>query len=294
MTELKKIKNEETDKEAVLLQDFSQCVYDILQIVKTVIEHPGEYKELDNKYVTLLMSLDDLKLPAYDFSFKEKDYRLPTDLIYLPYREESDKKVLYKAENNLRDLLFKVQRARKELLKDGYKPSTGIRDVELKKILEKISGKNIQTFIPSKEEFIANIEAKDEDEDEKVKVSTHITKIYKDFVFEARNKRGRVKFKKDGKWIDLGGYHTRTYKLAKYIFSPSSKSTLVDDVFESIRIKTDDKIEDFQKNTPRAYQLKKEKIQQSVDELQKDGFLRGHLNQPVFDDQKKKVVINIK
>lgn len=291
MSELKNLKKIEETNEVVALQNFSQCAFDILQIVKTVIKYPGEYKELSQKYVYLVNSLPELEIPDHGIPFRDEGYILPLDFIYLPYREEEDKKVLYKAEDNLRYLVSRVEQKRAELLGDKYKPHTGIKDLELKEMLEKISGKNSQPFMESTEDHAINFQHEDEDE---IKISESVTKLYKDFKFEARDKKGRVKFKKNGKWVDLGGYNTRTYKLAKYIFMPSSKSILVDDVFEYIKIPKDDNNEELQKNTPRAYQLKREKIQQGVDELQKAKFLKGHLNKPVFNDKDKKVIIKIK
>ena len=53
------------------LQDFSQCAFDILQIIKTVIAHPGEYKELHLKYFDLLNLLKEKMLLEDSFKFKE-------------------------------------------------------------------------------------------------------------------------------------------------------------------------------------------------------------------------------
>lgn len=136
-----------TEVKATALQNFSQCAFDILQIVKTVIKYPGEYKELNQKYLSLLNLLGELKISAGSLKFKDRGYLLPFDIIYLPYREEKDKKVLYKAETNLRDLVFKVEQKRAELLGDKYKATTGIRDPELKQMLENII--SINTVQPS-------------------------------------------------------------------------------------------------------------------------------------------------
>ncbi len=129
-------------EKATILHDFSQCAFDILQIVKIVIKYPGEYKELNQKYCTLLNLLGELKAPAGNLNFKDSRYLLPLDIIYLPYREEKDKKVLYKAEENLRNLVFKAEQKRAELLGSEYKPDTGIRDIELKQMLEDITSSN--------------------------------------------------------------------------------------------------------------------------------------------------------
>lgn len=131
-----------TEIKATALQSFSQCAFDILQIVKMVIKYPGEYKELNQKYYILLNLLGELKIPAGNLNFKDKGYLLPLDIIYLPYREENDKKVLYKAEANLRNLVFKAEQKRAELLGNEYRANTGIRDLELKQMLENIISSN--------------------------------------------------------------------------------------------------------------------------------------------------------
>jgi hypothetical protein len=131
-----------TKVNATTLQNFSQCAFDILQIVKTVIKYPGEYKELNQKYFTLVKLLEKLRIPAGDLRFKDEGYFLPLDIIYLPYREENDKKVLYKAETNLRDLVFRIEQKRAELLGEEYVANTGLRDPDLKQMLESIENNN--------------------------------------------------------------------------------------------------------------------------------------------------------
>ena len=83
-----------------------------------------------------------MKIPAGNLEFKDKGYLLPVDLLYLPYREEKNKKVLYKAETNLRDLVFRVEHTRAELLGEKYEANTGIRDSNLIQMLENIINSN--------------------------------------------------------------------------------------------------------------------------------------------------------
>jgi len=130
-----------------------------------------------------------------------------------------------------------------------------------------------------------------ESEEQSIKISKIIIKKYKDIKLEPRDKKGWLQLKKGGKWIDLGGYNTRTYKMVNYILMPSSKSKMVADVFEYIKIKKDDKNEDLQKETPRAYQLKKKIIEETVDVLQKEEYLKGNIKKPKFDDKTKTVTI---
>lgn len=143
-------REEQTKIKASALQNFSQCAFDILQIVKIIIKYPGEYKELNQKYFILLNLLEKLKASAGNLNFKDSRYLLPLDIIYLPYREEKDKKVLYKAEDNLRNLVFKAEQKRAELLGDEYRANTGIRDPELKQMIENII--SINTTQLTKEE----------------------------------------------------------------------------------------------------------------------------------------------
>ena len=290
MPEPKKIKTKPTNAIAVILQNFSQCVFDILQIVKTVIEYPGEYKELNKKYFDLTQLLKKFLIASSDLRFKDRRYELPWDFLYLAYREEKDKKVLYKAETNLRHLLSKIEKQRIILLGDEYKVITGIKDFELKQMLENISGsKIIQPLKINGEDSIKAIQ-----EDEEIQISKNVTKKYNEMKFEFKNKRGQLKFNKSSKWIDLGGYNTRTFKMAKYILSPSSKSTQICDIFEYIKIPKDDKNEELKQNNTRSLQLKKEIIEKTVDELQKSEFLKGHVGQLAFDDVKKTAIIEFK
>lgn len=127
-------------KTAENLQKFSQCAFDILQIVKTIIDHPGEYKELHQKYSTLLNSLEEIMQSSGDLKFKDNGYFLPEDFLYLPYREETDRKVLYKAETNLRNLVAKIENERAKLLGNKYLAKTGIKDPELIDLLNNIKG----------------------------------------------------------------------------------------------------------------------------------------------------------
>jgi hypothetical protein len=132
---------EQIETEAKTLQKFSQCAFDILQIVKTIIAHPGESKELNFKYSNLLDSLKKETTPAGSFKFKNR-YSLPSNLIFISQREEREKKILYKAEKNLLDLLFRIEEKRRELFGEGYKANTGIIDLNLKQTLESIENSN--------------------------------------------------------------------------------------------------------------------------------------------------------
>ena len=188
---------------------------------------------------------------------------------------------MYKAETNLRDLVARIEQKRAELLGEKYTPNTGMKDLELKAMLEKISSsKIVQPLKISEDDYAETIQ----DNNEEIQISKTVTKKYKDMKFEFRKKRGMFRLNKSSKWIDLGGSNTRTCKMAEYILSPSSKSKLIDDIYEYIKIPKDLKNEELQKNTSRSHQLKKEIIEKAVDELQKEEFLKGHVSQPVFGE----------
>lgn len=134
----------------------------------------------------------------------------------------------------------------------------------------------------------------EEDSEKGITISKTIKNKYKDIETDFRDKKGWLQFEKGKKWIDLGGYNTRTYGLVKYILSPNSKSKKINDIFEYLRILKDNKNEELKKETPRAYQLKKEIIKKTVAELQKEQFLKGHINKPIFDDNNKTAIIILK
>jgi hypothetical protein len=50
----------------------------------------------------------------------------------------------------------------------------------------------------------------------------------------------------------------------------------------------------LKKDTPRSYQIKKEIIEQVVDELQKKEFLKGHINNLIFNDNNKTATVEFK
>ena len=99
-------------------------------------------------------------------------------------------------------------------------------------MLENIKNRNSPQLLKEEEE---NTDDEIQD-DEEIKVPKIITNKYKDLKFENKEKKGRLKFTKSSKWIDLGGYNTRTFKMTQYLLKPSSKSKLIDDVFEYIKI----------------------------------------------------------
>ena len=276
------------------LQDFSQYTYDMLQIVKTVIDHPGEYKELYQVYFDISNYLDSMMSSIEGLKFMDEEYALPFNFIFLPYREESDRKVLYKAETNLRDLLGRIEAKRRLLLGEAYKPNTGINNLELREMLENIkSGKTIK---------IENQVFDDDDDDDhdvsdieqKIEVSNVVKKSYKDIEFVHLRGKGYIRFKKGKRLYKLGGYNTRTYKMAKYILEFTGKTKKVIDVFEYIKIPRDRNNHDLEENDPRSYQLKKEVIDNAVAELQKDRFIKGHVSNPVFNEREKTVTITFK
>lgn len=273
------------------LQKFSQCTYDILQIVKTIIEHPGEYKELHQKYFDLSNSLDSMMSSFEGFKFIDEKYVLPWDFLYLPYREESDRKVLYRAETSLRDLLGRIEAKRRFLLGKEYKPNTGLKDPELREMLKNIeNGKNIE------KESLAQWNNKEDipDIEQEIEISNTVKNKYKGIKMKRKKGKGSIQFEKGGRWINLGSYNTRTYKMAEYILMPTSKSKKVIDVYEHIKLPKDNKITELGKSTLRSYELKKEIIKKAFFELQKDKYLKGHISKLKFSEEERAVTFDFK
>jgi hypothetical protein len=124
------------------------------------------------------------------------------------------------------------------------------------------------------------------------KISGIARRIYPDIELKLINSKGWLQLKKGENSINMGGYGTRTYKMITYILAPSNKSKKVSDVFEAIRIKKDRDKPDLFVDTPRAHQMKKEIILQSIIELQKEKYIKGHVRKPTFNDTKKTVEIH--
>lgn len=132
------------------------------------------------------------------------------------------------------------------------------------------------------------------EQDGNIKISKIAKELYKDIKFELKDGRGKLRLRKGEKWIDIGNYKTRTYKLTKYILGSSSKSKKIIDIFEYVKIKEDDNNEDLKNENPRSYGMKKEIIKRAVDELQREKYLKGHVSNLVFDDKKNTATIKLK
>ena len=130
--------------------------------------------------------------------------------------------------------------------------------------------------------------------EQEIEISSIAKNKYKNLKLILDGGKGYIQFGKGEERIDLGGFNTRTYRMAKYILMPTSKSKKVIDVYEHIKIASDEKKEGLKGNTTRSYQLKKEVIEGAVAELQKDKFLKGHVTIPKFDDREKIVTIGFK
>ncbi len=180
-------------------------------------------------------------------------------------------------------------------------------ETSIRVLINRLSSESVQRVEIVKAPTLRTVEIyEDEDEDEteedveeevledKIEISKSVTKKYKDIKLDLRDKRGYLQFEKGGEWIDIGGYNTRTCKMVRYILMPSSKSKKIVDIYEHIKILIDNKNEELQKDTTRSYQMKKEIIEQVVDELQKEEFLKGHINKPIFDDYNKEATIEFK
>jgi len=128
----------------------------------------------------------------------------------------------------------------------------------------------------------------------KIKIAKKIKDKYKNINFKFEEGKGFLQLNKGLEWILLGGSSTRTCKLVKYILEPTSKSKKVEDVFDNIRIPKDNKIKELSENITQSYQAKKKIIKNTVIELQKEKFLKGHIGKASFVDEDKTVTFHFK
>ena len=294
------------------LQNLSQRVYNLIQIIRTHCKDPVEIdKELMNLYSAERYDLAALlsKQPS-DLNFSFNASALIPGLISNHYDTRQTRFRIDIAKDKLGDLLAEIQNKR-------VRPAiTGVEDGPLKDYLDRLHKNkdrltnenilrtqkapeiriDIGSLLDKKEKETIKPKNDQLDPDDEPKkepiISDIIKKKFKDIKFDSKGGKGRLQLTKGGEWIDVGGYKTRTYNLIKYILQPSSKSKLVIDVYECIRIKKDSNRSDLQDDTSRTYDLKKEIIENTVDELQKSKFLGGHIRKPIFNDEKKTVIFD--
>ena len=217
--------------------------------------------------------------------------------------------ITFDLENEIPDMYLDKEHPTNDFIQFGIVKGENIQIIEtsIKVLINKLNPESVQRVEIIRAPVLRTIEIyeeedesetyednTEEEQEDKIEISKSVTKKYKDIKLDPRGNRGYLQFEKGGEWIDIGGYHTRTYKMVKYILAPSSKSKLVVDIFEHIKISSDDKNEGLQKDTPRSYQIKKEIIEQVIDELQKKEFLKGHINKPIFNDNSKIATIEFK
>lgn len=267
---------EQIDTEAKALQKFSQCAFDILQIVKTIIAHPGESKELNFKYSNLLDSLKKEMAPARSFKFKN-GYSLPSNLIFISQREERERKILYKAEKNLLDLLFRIEEKRRELFGKGYKANTGIIDLDLKQMLENIENSNtiqspireIQLVKNSKVEKIMGINKGDD--------------------ILLNNEDGERLLTLGTKRVNLGSINNVASKLYECLL-PIEVSKRIELVFDQ----TNPKTSEFKNDRDLTMTRKKEILKDRLKELQRKTSKEGLKVSLEFSERDQSVRMKIK
>jgi hypothetical protein len=265
------------EDKSVWLQQMSQCAYDIFRIVQTLIDKPGVYKELQGYYFNSINTLGEM-MKVEKIKFKDSGHVLPEDLLFLSYRDEADMKVIYKAEKNLKNLIYQIENKRKELLGNEYKPKTGVEDLNLKGMLENV----ISTKSIAMDNFVGRDDIKASKDFNTVFVLDDNKQVDK------KELKGKVLLTKGKVTVNLGQKKNGPYKLFECLY-PFGTIKLIDTVFKF----THPKNGKYSRNMPNLTIYEKiEVLKSRFKELQK---LAKELKLSIgFNVQDQTVYINMK
>jgi hypothetical protein len=126
------------------LRDLSQCVFDLIEIIKTYLTEPIFFsKELNSLYhirrETLVRLTQGTKPPGLDLTLLDISDFPSSEILFVPCRTEEQKAEVYKAEDNLSRYLGKIESER--INNRPYRPNTGIKDGSLKECINGVMAK---------------------------------------------------------------------------------------------------------------------------------------------------------